>query len=89
VLAGDFFVSTTKRHVFSVGEFPRHVHALLVPEDMSGNGRRLLVWIGSVDGPPPPDDIYAVPFSGGRLASLLTARTRQPGAADAVAIPQR
>ena len=61
-----FFVSTTKRHVFSVGEFPRHVHALLVPEDMSGNGRRLLVWIGSVDGPPPPDDIYAGPFSGGK-----------------------
>jgi hypothetical protein len=84
-----FFVSTTKRHVFSVGEFPRHVHALLVPEDMSGNGRRLLVGSDPWTGHRPPTTSARSRSREARLASLLTARTRQPGAADAVAIPQR
>jgi Tol biopolymer transport system component len=60
-----FFVATKQRHAFSVGEFPRHTHGLLAPEDMSGDGRSLLVWIGSVDGAA-ADDIYAVPFAGGK-----------------------
>ena len=59
-----FTVATKKRHAFSVGECPRHLHALLAPEDMSSDGSRLLVWVGSVDGAA-LDDIYAVPFSGG------------------------
>jgi hypothetical protein len=60
-----FFVATKNRHVFSVGEFPSHKHALMAAEDLSADGRRLLVWIGSVDGAA-PDDIYEMPFSGGR-----------------------
>jgi hypothetical protein len=61
----SFFVATKKRHVFSVGEFPAHTHALMAAEDLSADGRRLLVWIGSVDGAA-PDDIYEVPFPGGK-----------------------
>jgi hypothetical protein len=60
-----FFVASKKRHFFSAGQFPPHIHGLVAPEDMSGDGRRLLVWIGSVDGGA-AEDIYAVPFSGGK-----------------------
>lgn len=60
-----FEVATKKRHAFAARDFPPHKHALLAPEDMSADGRRLLVWIGSVDGAA-PDDIYAVPFGGGK-----------------------
>jgi hypothetical protein len=60
-----FFVGTRKRHLFSAEDFPRHTHALLVAEDIAGDGSRLLVWVGSVDGAA-PDDIYAMPFSGGK-----------------------
>jgi hypothetical protein len=59
-----FFLGTTKRHRFVVGEFPRHVHAIMAPTDLSPDGRRVLVWVGSVDGAA-PDDMYAVPFAGG------------------------
>jgi hypothetical protein len=39
---------------------------------MSADGRRILVWVGSVDDAA-PDDIYVIPFSGGH-ARLIAHR---------------